>query len=178
MTTSKIDTQMPFNLWAWIRENAEDLKPPVSNKVIWRDSEMIVMVVGGGNQRSDFHYDPRPEFFYQIKGDMNLRILDEPGTAPRDMIIAEGSVYMLTPNVRHSPQRPDPQSYGIVVEYARSEGELDGFEWYCPNCFELLHRVVVQLGDIDKDLPGLFDAFYSSEDARTCGNCGAVHGTR
>lgn len=178
MMTEEIDTHMPFDLWAWIRENAADLKPPVSNKMIWRDSEMIVMVVGGGNRRSDFHDDPRPEFFYQIKGDMNLRIVDAQGTAPRDMTIAEGSVYMLAPHVRHSPQRPDPDSYGIVVEYTRSEGELDGFEWYCSECFELVHRVEVQLAEIDKDLPPLFDAFYASENTRTCGNCGTVHSTR
>jgi 3-hydroxyanthranilate 3,4-dioxygenase len=175
MTTEKIETQMPFDLWGWIQENADDLKPPVSNKMIWRDSDMIVMVVGGGNRRSDFHDDPRPEFFYQIKGDMNLRILDAQGSPPRDMTIAEGSVYMLAPHVRHSPQRPDPDSCGIVVEYARDAGELDGFEWYCSNCCELVHRVEVQVAAIDKDLPPLFDAFYSSEDARTCGNCGAVH---
>lgn len=173
-----IDLTRPFNLWKWIEQNAEDLKPPVSNKMIWRDSEMVVMVVGGGNERSDFHADPRPEFFYQIKGDMNLRILDAAGTEPRDMIISEGDVYMLAPNIRHSPQRPDTNSIGLVVEYSRDPGELDAFEWYCGNCFERVHRVEVQVDVIDEDLPPLFDAFYSNEHARTCPNCGTIHPTR
>lgn len=171
----EIDTSAPFNLWRWIEANAEDLQPPVSNKMLWRDSEMVVMIVGGGNRRSDFHDDPRPEFFYQLKGEMNLRIMDDSGEPPRDMVIGEGDVYLLAPHVRHSPQRPDVDSVGLVVEYSRETGELDGFEWYCGNCSELIHRVEVQVDAIDEDLPPLFEAFYSSEHARTCGNCGTVH---
>ncbi len=166
----------PFNLARWIEEHADELTPPVANKQVWLDADMIVMIVGGGNVRSDFHDDPREEFFYQLTGDMNLRIVDEPGvSAPRDMAIREGEVYLLAPNLRHSPQRPDPDSVGLVVEYARSEGEVDGFEWFCPNCNALLHRVEVQLQSIEDDLPPLFDAFHDSLSARTCDRCATVH---
>ncbi len=159
----------------WIADHAEDLTPPVSNKQIWREADMIVMIVGGGNQRNDFHDDPREEFFYQIKGDMDLVIWDEAGTAPRHMPIREGEIYLLPPGVRHSPQRPDRDSVGLVVEYQRDVGELDGFEWACFNCFNLVHRVEIQVQAIDKDLPPLFAAFNGDEAARTCPHCGTLH---
>jgi 3-hydroxyanthranilate 3,4-dioxygenase len=165
----------PFNLMKWIEDHRAELTPPVANKQIWREADMIVMIVGGGNERNDFHDDPREEFFYQIKGDMNLVIWPEHGTEPVDMPIREGEVYLLPPNVRHSPQRPEKDSVGLVVEYQRAIGQLDGFEWSCPNCAHLVHRVEVQLQAIDKDLPPLFTAFDEDTDARTCPNCATLH---
>lgn len=165
----------PFNLMTWIADHRDDLTPPVANKQIWREADMIVMIVGGGNERNDFHDDPREEFFFQIKGDMNLVIWPGEGSEPQDMPIREGEVYLLPPNVRHSPQRPDPESIGLVVEYQREIGELDGFEWACANCAHLVHRVELQVQAIDKDLPPLFDAFHADLDARTCPNCGTLH---
>ncbi len=172
---TSITMALPFNLDAWLEENADSLKPPVNNKQIWEDSDMIVTVVGGGNERTDFHDDPLPEFFYQLRGNMNLRIQDEPGKPARDMPIREGDVFLLPPHVRHSPQRPEADSIGLVIEYARPEGAVDGFEWFCPNCHELVHRGEVQLTSIVRDLPVMFEAFYSSEEARTCPNCGTLH---
>ena len=169
------DERRPFNLGAWIRDHREDLTPPVANKQIWRDADMIVMIVGGGNQRNDFHDDPREEFFYQLRGDMDLVIWSEEGTAPFHMPIREGEVYLLPAGVRHSPQRPDPDSVGLVVEYQRARGQMDGFEWACFECAHLVYRVEVQLQAIDEDLPPLFAAFDADEAARTCPNCGAIH---
>mgnify|MGYP000006913306 FL=1 len=165
----------PFNLGAWIRDHREELTPPVANRQIWRDADMIVMIVGGGNERNDFHDDPREEFFHQIRGDMDLVIWSEEGTEPFHMPIREGDVYLLPPGVRHSPQRPDPDSIGLVVEYQRPIGELDGFEWVCFSCSHLVHRVELQLQAIDADLPPLFAAFNEDEGARTCPNCGTLH---
>ena len=165
----------PFNLGAWIQDHREELTPPVANKQIWRDADMIVMIVGGGNQRNDFHDDPREEFFYQLRGDMDLVSWPEEGTAPFHMPIREGEVYLLPAGVRHSPQRPDPDSVGLVVEYQRARGQMDGFEWACFECAHLVYRVEVQLQAIDEDLPPLFAAFDADEVARTCPNCGAIH---
>ncbi len=165
----------PFSLQAWIDDHRDELTPPVANKQIWRDANMIVMMVGGGNERCDFHDDPREEFFYQIWGDMNLVLWAGDGEAPEDMAIREGEVYLLPAGVRHSPQRPDPDSIGLVVEYQRSDGELDGFEWVCFECHHRVHRVQVQVQAIDQDLPPLFDAFDADIEARTCSNCGTVH---
>ena len=165
----------PFRLDAWITAHRHELVPPVANRQVFRQADMIVMVVGGGNQRNDFHDDPREEFFHQIRGDMDLVIWPTEGEEPFHMPIREGEVYLLPAVVRHSPQRPDPDSVGLVVEYQRPLGELDGFEWVCFECAHLVHRVEIQVQAIDRDLPPLFAAFDADEEVRTCPNCGAVH---
>jgi len=164
-----------FNFQAWIDEHRDLLKPPVNNKLIWADGNLMAFVVGGPNVRTDYHDDPLPEFFHQIEGSMVLRIMEAEGQPPVDVRIGEGEVFLLPPGVRHSPQRRDPEGIGLVVEYARPEGEVDGFEWYCDGCHHLIHRVEVQLESIVDDLPPLFEAFYADHEARTCPNCGALH---
>ena len=62
-----------------------------------------------------------------------------------------------------------------MIERQRPEGMLDAFQWYCGDCGAVVHRVEVQLRSIVADLPPLFDAFYASEELRTCGQCGTVH---
>lgn len=165
----------PFNFNKWIEDNADLLKPPVSNQQVWEGTDMIVMVVGGGNERTDFHDDPVEEFFYQLRGDMNLVIQEKEGKPPVDMVIAEGDIFLLPPHMRHSPQRLDPDSVGLVVEFSRPEGAKDGFEWFCQSCYMLVHRTEVVLDSIVRDLPPLFEAFYASESLRTCKHCGAIH---
>jgi 3-hydroxyanthranilate 3,4-dioxygenase len=136
---------------------------------------MDVMVVGGGTSRVDFHDDPHPEFFHQLEGSMVLRLMEEPGSPPRDVEIRAGEVFMLPAHVRHSPRRTDPDGVGIVVEFARPDGVVDGFEWFCEGCHHLLHRVEVAVASIVDDLPPLFAAFADDLDARTCPRCGVVH---
>ena len=41
------------------------------------DGDFIVMVVGGPNARTDYHWDEGPEFFYQLEGEMVLRIQED-----------------------------------------------------------------------------------------------------
>ncbi len=163
----------PFNFGRWIDEHQHLLQPPVGNVQVWQDTDFIVTVVGGPNQRADYHDDPLEEFFFQMRGNMTLRILEN--GRPRDIPIREGDVFLLPPHVRHSPQRPEPGSAGLVIERQRPEGLKDGFEWYCPSCNGLVHRVEVQLKSIVRDLPPLFDQFYASRDKRTCNACGAIH---
>lgn len=164
-----------FNFQGWIEQNQDKLKPPVGNAQVWEDGEMMITVVGGPNNRRDYHDDPTEEFFYQLKGDIFLRIMEEPGKPPREIPIREGEIFLLPKHVRHSPQRLNAGTVGLVVEMPRPEGEVDGFEWFCPNCHHLIHRAEVRLKSIVKDLPPLFDQFYSSESLRTCKNCGTVH---
>ncbi len=134
---------------------------------------MVVQIVGGPNQRVDFHDDPVEEFFYQLKGDMILKIHEEGRIV--DVPIREGDVFLVPAHTRHSPQRPVPGSVGLVVESARSPADIDGFEWYCFQCGSLVHRVEVAVNNIVKDLPPLFEAFYADVETRTCRRCWAVH---
>jgi len=164
----------PFNFQDWIAKNAHLLKPPVGNQQIWKDADIIVTVVGGPNQRTDFHDDPYEEFFHQFKGNAHLLILDR-GRFER-LHLKEGDVFLLPPHVRHSPQRPEPGSLCLVIERARPEGELDAFEWYCAQCAARVHRAEVQLKSIVADLPVAYERFYASDDAiRRCPSCGAIH---
>ena len=171
---ASITSLKAFNLQKWIDENRDKLKPPVANAQVWEDGEFMVTVVGGPNQRRDYHDDPTEEFFYQLKGDISLRIMEAPGKAPKEIPIREGEVFLLPKHMRHSPQR-QADTVGLVIEMPRPEGEVDAFEWYCPNCHNLVHRAEVRLKSIVKDLPPLFDKFYSSEELRRCKNCGTVH---
>jgi len=66
----------PINFKNWIEENRHLLKPPVGNKVVYEDGDFMIMVVGGPNSRKDYHVDPVEEFFYQLEGDMILKIMD------------------------------------------------------------------------------------------------------
>jgi 3-hydroxyanthranilate 3,4-dioxygenase len=161
-----------FDFSRWIEAHAHLLKPPVGNKQVFMEAEdLIVMVVGGPNARTDYHDDPYEEFFYQLRGNMVLRVIED--GRPRDVPIRQGEILLLPGHVRHSPQRPEPGSVGLVVEKIRPKGVLDGFEWYCPACHALVHRIEVHVKDIAADLPPLFDAFYSGE--RKCPGCGTIH---
>lgn len=163
----------PFQFDNWIDERRHLLMPPVGNQQLWPGADLIVTAVGGPNLRTDYHDDPLEEFFYQIQGNAHLNLMVD---GKRERVdLREGDVFLLPPHVRHSPQRPEPGSVCLVIERQRPEGALDGFEWYCPNCDGLVHRVEVQLRSIVEDLPPLFEAFYASEDSRRCSHCGALH---
>ena len=164
-------TLAPFNLERWIDEHQDLLKPPVGNAQIWRDTDFMVTIVGGPNQRTDYHDDPAEEFFYQLKGDMVLRIMED--GRPRDMELKQGDVLLLPPHVRHSPQRP-AGSIGMVIERTRraAENEIDAFEWYCEECNALVHRREVMLTDLVADLPPVFDEYYADAGLRACPACG------
>lgn len=163
----------PINFPEWLDTHRHLLKPPVGNQQVWTDTDLIVTVVGGPNQRTDFHDDPYEEFFWQFKGNAYLRIIED--GARRDIPLAEGAIFLMPPHVRHSPQRPEPGSLCLVVERRRPEGVQDGFEWYCLACNGLLHRVELQLRSIVDDLPPLFERFYADTALRTCQRCGALH---
>ncbi len=162
-----------FNFKQWIDEHRHLLKPPVGNHQIWEDADMMVTVVGGPNKRTDYHDDPVEEFFYQLEGDMVLKLYD--GEEFYDVPIREGEIFLLPPHVRHSPQRPQEGSIGLVVEPKRQKGQFDAIEWYCFDCGTRVHRAEMQLESIVRDLPPVYEAFYASEEARTCPNCGTVH---
>jgi 3-hydroxyanthranilate 3,4-dioxygenase len=160
-----------FNLREWVDNNRDKLKPPVGNIEMFPEHEFIVMIVGGPNARSDYHVNNGEEFFYQIEGNINLRIME--GGTPRDIIIREGDVLLLPSNVPHSPQRP-AGTIGMVVERKRADTEIDYLRWYCDSCNELVHEASFHLKDIVAELKAIFEEFYGNEEMRTCKNCGHV----
>lgn len=161
----------PLNFKNWIEENRHLLKPPVGNKCVWDDGDYIVMVVGGPNSRKDYHYNETPEFFYQLEGNMVLKIIDNGES--KDIHINEGDIYLLPPKVPHSPQRGE-NTVGLVIEYPRSENMMDALEWYCESCGAPLYREEFELKNIETDMPVIFDNYYSNKEKCTCANCGNV----
>lgn len=161
----------PIDLKRWVDEHRDLLKPPVGNKMIWQDAEFLVMAVGGPNQRKDFHVEDGEEFFYQVEGDITVRIIED--GAVRDIPIREGEMFLLPAGIPHSPQRP-ANTVGLVIERRRAEAERDHLRWFCDNCGEMLHDAGFQLVDLGKQLKPLIEDFYGDEAKRTCRKCGTV----
>jgi 3-hydroxyanthranilate 3,4-dioxygenase len=163
----------PFNLKAWIDENRHLLKPPVGNKQIYVENEdFIVMVVGGPNGRKDYHWEEGEELFYQLEGDVQVKIINEEGK-PETIDIREGEMFLLPPRVPHSPQRP-AGTVGLVLERKRNPGEVDKLLWFCEHCGNKLHEAGFPLKDIGTQIKEAIGAFMADEKARTCSNCGTV----
>jgi len=160
----------PIDFRKWIDEHRHLLKPPVGNKCIV-DGDFIVMIVGGPNARTDYHWDEGPEFFHQIEGEMVLKVQDD-GRA-RDIPIRAGEIFYLPPRVPHSPQR-FANTVGLVIERQRRPEEQDGFLWYCDHCQYPLYAEYLHVNDIEKQLPPIFERFYGSPQNRTCQACGTV----
>lgn len=162
----------PFNLRNWIEENRDILKPPVGNKNLYADAgDYIVMVVGGPNARKDYHFNETEELFYQLEGDITVK-LQEGGEA-KEIQISEGDMFLLPARIPHSPIRPEG-SVGLVIELKRNKEQKDGLLWFCDNCNSKLHDSYFVLTDIEKDFIPRFKEFYGSEGLRTCDNCGTV----
>lgn len=159
----------PINFMKWIDDNRHLLKPPVGNKCVYEDAETIVMVVGGPNARKDYHLNEGEEFFYQIEGDITLKVVDE--GKPKDIPIRQGEIFLLPPRTPHSPQR-GPNTVGLVIEHKRAEKELDGFLWYCENCGSKMYEEFHYIDNIVTQLPPIFERFYDNVENSTCKKCG------
>lgn len=165
----------PFDLQKWIADNRHLLQPPVSNRQLLTESkDAIVFVSGGPNTRNDYHVNPTEELFYQLKGDIAVRVRPLDGSKPYDVVIREGEMFLLPRWVPHRPQRP-AGTVGLIVEFPRPEGQKDSLRWYCGKCDELVHEAPWQLKKIDEDLKVIMEAFWSGPaERRTCKKCGTV----
>lgn len=162
----------PFNLHGWIEENRHLLKPPVGNQTLYKQAgDFIVMVVGGPNSRKDFHYNESEELFYQLEGDISVRIVEDGKVV--DIPIRQGDIFLLPARTPHSPQR-SANTVGLVIEKVRAGDEKDGCMWFCENCHEKLYEEYFELTDIVKQLPVVMESFYADVAKRTCKKCGAV----
>ena len=160
----------PLNLRAWVDEHRHLLRPPVGNACLW-DSNFLVMVVGGPNQRSDYHVNPGEELFYQVEGDIVLKVID--GDTPRDVPIRQGEIFLLPAHVPHSPQRP-ANTVGLVVEQPRASDEHHHLRWYCRTCGAVVHDFEFRPADLGRQIKSMLAQFHADERLRTCKSCGAV----
>ena len=162
----------PFNLQRWIDDNRDLLKPPVGNKNLYVDSgDYIVMIVGGPNARKDYHYNETEELFYQLQGDITVRIQEDDKAV--DINIEEGEMFLLPAKIPHSPIRGE-NTIGLVIERKRNPDLNDGLMWFCDECNSKLHETYFYLTNVEKDFQPRFREFYSSKDLLTCNNCGHV----
>lgn len=161
----------PFNLKKWIEENRDLLKPPVGNQCVYKEAEnFIVMVVGGPNARKDYHFNETEELYYQVEGDIVVKIIDNGEF--KDIPIKEGEMFLLPPKTPHSPQR-GPNTVGLVIEKKR-ENEDDGFLWFCENCGNKLYEETLHVDDIVKQLPPVMNRFWEDIMKRTCEKCNTI----
>lgn len=115
------------NLTTYVNSIRSTLKPPVANRMLYDSSQFKVMIVGGPNQRDDFHIEAGEEFFLQLEGEMALDVMQQGQRTP--IPIKQSQVYVLPAHVPHSPQRY-ANSIGLVIERTRLPTELDTLRWY------------------------------------------------
>jgi 3-hydroxyanthranilate 3,4-dioxygenase len=161
----------PINFKKWIDENRHLLKPPVGNKVVYEDTNFIVMVVGGPNSRKDFHYNETEEFFYQLEGNIVVKVQDDGKMV--EVPINEGDIFLLPPKIPHNPCRP-ANSIGLVMEYKRNDNQKDGLLWFCEQCNHKLYEEYFPLENIATQFQGVFIKYYEDINLRTCKNCGHI----
>lgn len=158
--------QAHHNILAWYEEHQDEFSPPICNKLMHKD-QLTVMFVGGPNTREDFHLDEGSEFFYQIRGKMELPIIEK---GERKLItIEEGQVFCLPSRVPHSPQRFEG-SLGLVIERKRQvDVELDGLRYYTDftTCKNVLWERYFYCDDLGIDLVPVVKAYMSSDECRT-----------
>ncbi len=160
-----------FSLRNWIEEHRHLLKPPVGNTIVWQDTDLMVMIVGGPNVRKDYHINPTEEFFYQLEGDVSVKIIED--GRRREIPIKQGDVLLLPPLIPHSPQRP-ANTVGMVIERRRPEGQNDHIRWYCEGCGEILHDPQFYLTNLATQIKPVIEEFFANQELRTCKKCGTV----
>lgn len=84
----------PLGMHKWIEENKSSFVPPVCNKLMYGAGQLKVMFIGGPNVRKDYHMEEGEEIFYQVKGDMVLKIVEK--GVHKDVPIKEGEVCQFT----------------------------------------------------------------------------------
>ena len=159
---------LPINLQEWISENSEKLQPPVNNFCLYDKDNFVVMVVGGPNNRTDYHVNPTEELFYQFKGSMKLKINDDGEF--KTIVINQGDLFLLPRNIPHNPVRFE-NTVGLVVEQKRPLGLNDSLIWYCQECFKMVHSESFYCTDLGIQLKPVINNWLNSKELRRCKNC-------
>jgi len=165
----------PINFPKWLAENSHLLSPPVNNYCLYSSEDYTIMVVGGPNERNDYHVNETEEWFYQHKGAMLLRVVDDGEF--RDIPIGEGEMFLLPGNTPHNPVR-FADTVGIVVERKRPEAAIDRLRWYCQSEVHaeptVIHEEFFHCTDLGTQLKPIIQAWMADETRRKCGKCGTV----
>ncbi|KOS18646.1 3-hydroxyanthranilate 3 [Escovopsis weberi] len=174
----------PINLPKWLDENSHLLQPPINNYCVYNE-DFTVMIVGGPNARTDYHVNETPEWFYQYRGAMTLKVVD--GRVFRDIVIREGDMFLLPANTPHNPVR-FAGTVGVVLEQRRPTGSLDRLRWYCAPCNAALtsstsssppepvvvHEAAFHCTDLGSQIKEAVEAFKADERKRRCRVCGTL----
>lgn len=152
------------NIDAWLQDNKDHFKPPVCNYMMHGDGRLKVMFVGGPNIRKDFHLEEGEEFFYMVKGDMVLTVLEK--GIFRDVAIKEGEVFQLPGKVLHSPQRY-ANTMGLVIERERMKDEMDCVRYFVDGTTDTLYEEWFYCADLGIQLGPLIKRYFASEQHKT-----------
>jgi 3-hydroxyanthranilate 3,4-dioxygenase len=159
----------PIDLMKWVQEHRGDFKPPVANKYVYDGEDFFVMLIAGPNARNDFHMTDSEEFFYQLKGDVVVRVIEDGRI--RDIALREGETLFIPGNVPHSPTRP-PNTLGMVVERRRPPGETEHLQFYCEKCGSLVYDKEFDCADIVEHFKQAMEDFWADPRISTCKKCG------
>nr|XP_055026596.1 3-hydroxyanthranilate 3,4-dioxygenase isoform X3 [Misgurnus anguillicaudatus]XP_055026597.1 3-hydroxyanthranilate 3,4-dioxygenase isoform X3 [Misgurnus anguillicaudatus] len=151
------------NIDKWISENESSFLPPVCNKLMFF-YQLNIMFVGGPNIRKDYHIEEGEELFYQVKGDMVLKIIEN--GKHRDVHIREGEMFLLPARIPHSPQR-QAHTVGLVVERRRLDSETDGLRYYVDNTTDVLFERWFYCENLGTQLVPVIKEFMDSKQHKT-----------
>ncbi|XP_051935776.1 3-hydroxyanthranilate 3,4-dioxygenase [Hippocampus zosterae] len=147
----------------WIAENQNSFLPPVCNKLM-HFSQLNIMFVGGPNTRKDYHIEEGEELFYQVKGDMCLKVIENGKS--KDVHIKEGEMFLLPARIPHSPQR-QANTVGLVVERRRLPTETDCLRYYVDNTTDILFEKWFYCEDLGTQLVPIIREFMASTQYKT-----------
>uniref|UniRef100_A0A8C3MQ09 3-hydroxyanthranilate 3,4-dioxygenase n=1 Tax=Geospiza parvula TaxID=87175 RepID=A0A8C3MQ09_GEOPR len=155
--------ELLVNVRKWIEENKTAFVPPVCNKLMHR-YQLNVMFVGGPNERKDYHIEEGEELFYQIQGDMCLKIIEN--GKHKDVVIREGEMFLLPARIPHSPQRYK-STVGLVIERERLKTEMDGLRYYVGESTDVLFEKWFHCEDLGTQLRPIIQEFFNSRQYKT-----------
>ncbi|RDB30876.1 3-hydroxyanthranilate 3,4-dioxygenase 2 [Hypsizygus marmoreus] len=188
----------PLNFPLWLSQNQHLLQPPVNNFCLYKGGDFIVMAVGGPNQRNDYHVNQTEEWFYQHKGGMLLRIVDD--GVFRDIRIEEGEMFLLpgellnherpSANTPHNPVRY-ADTIGLVVERERPKDSIGKLAFLFPLSYldlpdyrpppspshaepTIIYEESFHVTDLGTQLKPVINKWMDQEDLRKCKVCGLV----